>query len=195
MLPKFMKDKQLILVTGPARSGKSEWAEHLAHLSQKKVIYLATSQVDSSDIEWQQRIEKHRDRRPSDWQTEEVTINLSKRISLADKSECLLVDSLGTWIANLLAQDEEIWEKTVQSFLLSLQTTDADIILVGEETGWGVVPGYPSGRLFRDRVGGLVRQVGQFATSVYLITGGHVLNLTTLGVPLAIAIGPESQKQ
>ena len=60
----------------------------------------------------------------------------------------------------------------------------ADVILVGEETGWGVVPAYPAGRLFRDRLGTLVRQIGAIADNVYLVTGGYALELSVLGTPL-----------
>ncbi|MDJ0543753.1 MAG: bifunctional adenosylcobinamide kinase/adenosylcobinamide-phosphate guanylyltransferase, partial [Microcystis sp. M53601_WE4] len=49
-------DKKIILVTGAARSGKSEWAEYLAKISQKPVIYIATSSVDEKDQEWCDRI-------------------------------------------------------------------------------------------------------------------------------------------
>ena len=69
---------KLILVTGPARSGKSEWAESLASNSRKKIIYVATSQINTSDLEWQTRIEKHKNRRPSDWITLEIPIKLSE---------------------------------------------------------------------------------------------------------------------
>jgi adenosylcobinamide kinase/adenosylcobinamide-phosphate guanylyltransferase len=56
---------------------------------------------------------------------------------------------------------------------------------VGEETGWGVVPAYPLGRTFRDRLGGLIRRLGSVADTVYLVTGGHALNLSQLGVPFS----------
>jgi adenosylcobinamide kinase / adenosylcobinamide-phosphate guanylyltransferase len=46
------------------------------------------------------------------------------------------------------------------------------------------VPAYSSGRLFRDRLGQLVRRLGAIANPVYLIVGGHVLNLSLLGSPL-----------
>ncbi|MDF5732012.1 MAG: bifunctional adenosylcobinamide kinase/adenosylcobinamide-phosphate guanylyltransferase, partial [Rhizonema sp. PD38] len=58
---------QVILVTGPARSGKSEWAETLAVRSQKSVIYVATATLDPTDTEWQQRIQQHQQRRSQDW--------------------------------------------------------------------------------------------------------------------------------
>jgi adenosylcobinamide kinase/adenosylcobinamide-phosphate guanylyltransferase len=95
-----------------------------------------------------------------------------------------LVDSLGTWVANLLDQDSAVWERTLQELLESLAQTAGSVIFVAEETGWGVVPAYPIGRVFRDRLGQLVRQLGIIANPVYLVTGGHVLNLSALGSPL-----------
>ncbi|PSB27782.1 bifunctional adenosylcobinamide kinase/adenosylcobinamide-phosphate guanylyltransferase [Stenomitos frigidus] len=180
----MVSEHQLILVTGPARSGKSEWAETLAKRSGKSVLYVATAQIDTSDREWQQRIEQHQQRRPSTWQTLTVPIALAETIQTAPSNSCLLVDSLGTWLANLLEQDEATWSKTLHNLLESLQHATSDIIFVAEETGWGVVPAYPVGRLFRDRLGMLTRQIGAIAQPVYLVTGGHVLNLSTLGVPL-----------
>lgn len=175
---------KVILVTGPARSGKSEWAETLAMQTGKSVIYVATAQVDPADSEWLFRIEQHRCRRPAKWVTLEVPLQLVETIRFAPKASCLLVDSLGTWVANLLEQDNTNWEGTVQNLLLSLEQVAGDVILVAEETGWGVVPAYPIGRTFRDRLGSLVRRLGAIAHPVYLVTGGHVLNLSHLGSPL-----------
>ena len=179
--------KKLILVTGPARSGKSEWAEYLAISSHKQVIYIATSQVNSKDLEWQTRIKQHQNRRPPDWTTLEIPVKLSETLTTyADKDCCILVDSLGTWLANILDQDEQAWNKTIVTLIEALLKASGDVILVGEETGWGVVPSFPVGRLFRDRLGHLIRRVGVISQSVYLVTGGHVLNLSALGTPLNI---------
>lgn len=178
--------KQLILVTGPARSGKSEWAETLAVESQKSIIYIATARVDPKDPEWQDRIEKHKKRRPRDWNIQEVPVELSEAIAThSHEDSCLLIDSLGTWVANLLETNEAGWQKQQQVLLESLSQAKGDAILVGEETGWGVVPAFPAGRLFRDRLGSLVRKVGAIANPVYLVAGGHVLNLSALGSPLS----------
>ena len=152
--------------------------------SGKSVIYVATAQVDRTDSEWLQRIEQHRCRRPQDWLTLEVPFTLGEAIKTASLGNCLLVDSLGTWVANLLEQDDPSWEETAQNLLLSLNQVAGEVILVAEETGWGVVPAYSSGRTFRDRLGNLVRRLGAIAAPVYLVTGGHALNLSTLGSPL-----------
>ncbi len=172
---------KVILVTGPARSGKSEWAETLAMQSGKQVVYVATATQNSADEEWNQRIEQHQKRRIEDWVTLEVPMELSATLAEAKANSCLLIDSLGTWVANLLFQEDAIWENTQAEFLETVELVAADMIFVAEEVGWGVVPAYPVGRTFRDRLGSLVRQLGTICEAVYLVTGGHVLNLSVLG--------------
>jgi adenosylcobinamide kinase/adenosylcobinamide-phosphate guanylyltransferase len=174
-------DRAIILVTGAARSGKSEWAETLVGRAGKPVIYIATSRIDDGDKEWSDRIERHRLRRPEHWQSREIPTGLERFIESYRSPACLLVDSLGTWVANELETDGERWEQTVRDFLVALENSPAEIVLVAEETGWGVVPAYPIGRLFRDRLGDLTRRVGAIASSVYLVAGGHALDLTKLG--------------
>jgi len=174
----------ITLVTGPCRSGKSEWAEELATQSGRAVIYVATAQTDPDDLEWQNRIALHQQRRPAHWKTLAIPVEVAVTIRSTEASECLLVDSLGTWLANCLEQDEAVWQQTVENFLASLEQASGSIILVAEETGWGVVPAYPMGRLFRDRLGHLTRQVGAIAQTVYLVTAGYALDLTRLGTPL-----------
>ncbi|WP_293068854.1 MULTISPECIES: bifunctional adenosylcobinamide kinase/adenosylcobinamide-phosphate guanylyltransferase [unclassified Moorena] len=175
----------LILVTGPSRSGKSEWAETLAMQTGKSVIYVATATTNPDDPEWLARIEKHQQRRPSSWTTLLVPLDLAGTITnYSDINHCLLVDSLGTWVANCLEQNDTIWHQTLQSLWNSLSKVKGSVIFVAEEAGWGVVPAYPMGRAFRDRLGNVVRHLGHLANPVYLVTGGHVLNLSTLGQPL-----------
>ncbi|BAY22556.1 cobalamin biosynthesis enzyme [Calothrix sp. NIES-2100] len=180
---------KVILVTGPARSGKSEWAETLAKQSAKAVVYVATASEDPTDEEWQKRIQAHQKRRPQDWLTLCVPRELSATLAAAKPNTCLLVDSLGTWVANLLEEDEISWENTIAELLETVQLVAADMVFVAEEAGWGVVPAYPIGRQFRDRLGSLARQLGFICDTVYLVTGGHVLNLSVLGSPLPPAGG------
>ncbi len=178
-------EKKIILVMGPTSSGKSEFAETLAVKSDQAVVYIATAKVDENDREWQARIIKHQQRRPANWRTVTAALNLSSYLDQGIVGECFLIDSLGTWVANFLDLESELWQQKSDRFLESLKSTKAEVILVGEETGWGVVPAYPLGRLFRDRLGYLSRQVGNLADITYLVTGGHVLNLSLLGEPLS----------
>ncbi len=180
--------RQLILVTGAARSGKSEWAELLASNSTKTVVYIATAiDPDVADPEWEARIRHHQQRRPATWRTLVASIDLVKTIESTSATDCLLIDSLGAWVANLLDRSDAQWQDRSQELLTCLATIPATTIVVAEETGWGVVPAYLSGRLFRDRLGMLSRQIGAIADAVYLIAGGHALNLSQLGTKLPTA--------
>jgi adenosylcobinamide kinase / adenosylcobinamide-phosphate guanylyltransferase len=174
----------VIVVTGPARSGKSEWAERFAAESGRSVIYVATAQTDANDAEWQARIRHHQQRRPADWQTHWVPLHLAEELRSGRSETCYLVDSLGTWLANLLEQDDAQWQGSVTALLDSLQQSQSLIIFVAEETGWGVVPAYPIGRQFRDRLGNLVRQLSTVSDGLYLVVAGYALDLHHLGVGL-----------
>jgi len=174
----------VILITGPSRSGKSEWAELLAAQSGKAVTYVATACIDPSDAEWQERIVRHQQRRPPTWKTLSGSTSLISIIQHATADQCMLIDSLGTWLANRLDQTDEEWTHNLFAIIHALSHAEGLIILVAEETGWGVVPAYPSGRKFRDRLGELTRQIGAIATCVYLVTGGYALNVSKLGTRL-----------
>ena len=174
--------KRIILVTGPTRSGKSEWAEWLALQSQQQVVYVATSRRDPTDLEWQARIEHHCQRRPEDWQTLEVPVELAAALKTSQTGDCWLVDSLGTWLANCLDQSEATWFETVENLLAAIAACPSTLIFVAEETGWGVVPAYPMGRTFRDRLGTLTRQIGVIADATYLVVAGRAVDLNTVGV-------------
>lgn len=174
----------IILVTGAANSGKSEWAEYLASQSDKGVIYIATAQKNKDDVEWQRKIQLHQERRPKNWITWEIPHNLSSAISKTSPDSCVLVDSLGTWVANYLHQNDDDWQKEVDLLLTNCQKCVNEIILVGEETGWGVVPVHSSGRAFRSRLGHLIRLVGEIAHQVYLVVGGYAVDVSKIGVNL-----------
>ena len=180
-----MSDKPKVLVTGASSSGKSEFAEALAARTEKPVIYIATARVDPNDRQWQAKIRQHQQRRPSSWKTVTAETELELYIERASELECLLIDSLGTWVANFLELDRVEWQQKCDRLLSSLQASRAEIILVGEETGWGIVPAYASGRLFRDRLGNLSRKIANAVDVTYLVAGGHILNLSLLGEPLS----------
>ena len=172
------------LVCGPSGSGKSRWAEHLASSAPGAVVYLATGPDLLEDADWQQRLERHRRRRPPSWLTREVQGDLSQALDQLLPHQLGLVDSLGTWVAAHLERDSASWLALQQELLIALQTCRAEVVLVGEEVSWGVVPATALGCRFRDRLSELNRQVSQLSSAHWLVVQGRALDLKALGVPV-----------
>lgn len=171
------------LVSGPARSGKSAWAEQLARASELSVDYLATGPLRPDDASWQQRLLRHRQRRPAAWVTEEIGADLPQaldRHSQADR--LLLVDSLGTWLVHHLDLAPAAWCCEQERLRRALESCRAAVVLVSEEVGWGVVPPTAIGGLFRDRLGELMESIEPLCSRSWLVIRGRALDLSQLGI-------------
>ena len=175
--PKGARVGRLTLVSGPASSGKSLWAETLADRSGRPVRYLATGPQRPDDRDWQQRLERHRRRRPSHWSTHEVGLELVQGITAAPEQSLLLVDSLGTWVANGLELESRSWSRLCDGLLHALQATTVPVIVVSEETGWGVVPSTAVGGRFRQRLGELMQQLMPSCDCAWLVLHGRAIDL------------------
>jgi len=74
------------------------------------------------------------------------------------------------------ALEEEVYSQ-VDRFLELAQQERYTAIFVANEVGWGIVPEYYLGRLFRDIAGRVNQQVAARATLVYLVVAGIPLKL------------------
>lgn len=171
------------LVLGPARSGKSRWAEHLAAGSGLEVVYVATGPTLPDDADWQRRLDRHRSRRPPAWSTLEAGHpgDLCRELKALEHHQLALVDSLGSWVAAGLELDHAAWHGLCDELLDGVQALRCAVILVSEQTGWGVVPATAIGGLFRDRLGTIERRLVERAPLSWLVVAGRAINLTALG--------------
>jgi len=97
----------LTLITGGAKSGKSGFAEKLALDSGKPVYYFATMPHIAGDAEQEERIRKHRLRRPIEWHTFEVEREIDLAIEqLPTGDGVCIVDCVSLYVANLFFQFE-----------------------------------------------------------------------------------------
>jgi adenosylcobinamide kinase / adenosylcobinamide-phosphate guanylyltransferase len=174
----------LTLVLGPARSGKSRWAEHLATLSGKGVVYVATGWAADGDPAWEQRLAQHRQRRPPGWGCLEVAADLAPALAPLQADQVALIDSLGSWVAHGLSLADDDWADACQALLQAIQGCRADLVFVSEQTGWGVVPPTAIGGLFRDRLGVVEQRLVALAHTSWLVVAGRAVNLTALGHPV-----------
>ena len=171
------------LVLGPARSGKSRWAEHLAMQSGLPVTYLATGpRPTADDATWLARVEAHAARRPPHWNVLEVDSALAGALDFLSPPGFALVDSLGTWVAAGLELDASAWHLRCTTLVQSLSRCKVPVLLVSEQTGWGVVPATAIGGLFRDRLGALEQQLAPLSVAIWLVVAGRALNLSNLGL-------------
>ncbi len=183
----------LIFVTGPVRSGKSRFAERLAIDAGGDVLYVATARADPNDAEWSARIAHHAARRPRDWRIIETaaspSIELAELFGTATTTQTLVVDSLGTWLADRMstrfergsereATDEDALDAEIDAVVAAALATRARAIVVGEEVGWGLVPPYRSGRVFRDVLGRAQQRLATRADAAYLVVAGRALDLS-----------------
>ena len=159
----------ITLVLGGARSGKSAVAEALARRSGSVVTYVATGDA-GNDGDFRARIAEHQRRRPAEW----VTIECGRDLvgALAGLDGTVLVDSLGTWIAQW--PEFEI-DTTV--LLDGVRRCSGHVVVVSDEVGMGVHPSSDVGRAFRDALGSLNQAVANVADSVLLVVAGQVVTL------------------
>ena len=175
--------RQLILVSGPSRGGKSRWAEYLLKESEC-VTYLATSARRPDDADWQKRLTLHQERRPEHWMLLECEAELSAGLVAMDPESDVLIDSLGGFVAWHLDATDEQWEVLVEALLLALSNLKRLCIVVIEETGWGVVPPTAIGGLFRDRLGALAQRLDRQATRSWLVLQGRAVDLHAFSEPV-----------
>jgi adenosylcobinamide kinase/adenosylcobinamide-phosphate guanylyltransferase len=173
----------LTLLTGPVRSGKSTFALILARESGREPVYVATAAMDPGDPEMTERVARHRAERGGmrTLETNETTgPTLADTLGGLGRGDVAVVDSLGTWLGSYVAAGEAL-DAPVAGLLAALGTTTADVILVAEETGWGVVPPYPQGRIFRDALGRLTATIAGRAERVELVVAGYAVDLRAAG--------------
>ncbi len=156
----------ITLVLGGVRSGKSEVAESLA--GPEPGTYLATGVVAPGDNDFAGRVARHRARRPASWATVEEPYAVPE--VLARLEGVVLLDALGTWIANDLEAD-------IDALVKALVHRPGDTIVVSEEVGLGVHPVTEIGRLFADRLGEANRRVAEVADRCLLVVAGRMLDL------------------
>lgn len=167
----------LQLILGGARSGKSRLAEKLAMQSTLAVTYIATS--EPLDGEMSERVQMHRQRRPSEWALIEEPLALARVLRENARPErCLLVDCLTLWMTNLLMLDNpQRLADERQALLECLVELSGEIILVSNETGMGVVPMGELTRRYVDESGWLHQAIAERCQRVVLTVAGLPLTL------------------
>ena len=125
----------LILVTGGAASGKSEYAEKLAlGIHGSKLLYVAAMCPDPDDRESCLRIEKHRRRRAGTaFETVELPYGIDRLLEIVHEGDTVLLEDLSNLLANEMFTPGRpaFCEELITAPLLRLHEEGAAVIAVG----------------------------------------------------------------
>jgi len=170
---------RLTLVIGGARSGKSAFAERLITASGRPRRYIATA--EAWDDEMRDRIARHQRDRGSDWTTVEAPLDLPAALAAARPDEAVLIDCATLWLTNHLLAEHDLAEHDLaaetEALTTALATCPAPVVMVSNETGWGIVPENALARRFRDEQGRLNQRLAQMADLVVTVIAGLPLAL------------------
>jgi len=189
---------RIYFLLGGARSGKSEYSENLASSLSEKVAYIATAEI--IDEEMKKRIEIHKSRRPSGWQTFEFK---ESNISIDDfnpvmesiingKNQVILIDCATNLLFRIIykyrvedleiidnvferkieGEVQEFFELFLSQLIKARDEQNLNIIIVSNEVGLGLVPPYPFGRVFRDLLGLVNKKIASVSDEVYFFVAG-----------------------
>jgi len=167
-----------ILITGGARSGKSEFAENYAKSLGENVLYIATS--IPFDDEMKDRVDKHKKRRPSTWKT----LEKYKSFTPIDvQYDAVLLDCATIMSTNIMFDYRQNWEDSLQEDIdkieeiilnefKNLLNSFENLIIVTNEVGLGIVPDNKTSRIFRDIAGIVNKYIASVSDEVYLTVCG-----------------------
>ncbi|NLY20308.1 MAG: bifunctional adenosylcobinamide kinase/adenosylcobinamide-phosphate guanylyltransferase [Tissierellia bacterium] len=176
----------ITLVTGGARSGKSNFAESLLE-NRDDVVYIATSIV--ADKEMEERVKHHKDNRPSIWRTFEGYTDLDSAVG---SEEYYLLECLTVMTSNIMydyskdyeripdeiqKQIEDVTVSEIKKLLDRIKSEGKQLIIVTNEVGSSIVPLDHISRVYRDVVGRVNQRVAALSDSAYLVVCGLEVKL------------------
>jgi adenosylcobinamide kinase / adenosylcobinamide-phosphate guanylyltransferase len=171
--------RQLTLVLGGARSGKSTYAQNIIEESRQPALFVATA--TAGDEEMANRIAAHRASRSAQWSTLEAPLQVGYAIKKAPHLPWVLVDCITLLASNVLmtcpepaveAQYQIKLEEEVEELIAAYHAHDGMWMIVSNEVGLGLVPPYALGRYYRDGLGWANQRLAQTADRVVFMVAG-----------------------
>ena len=167
--------KNVIVITGGQRSGKSSYAQKLALSLSSNPVYLTTYQM--WDEKHRTRIVRHQADRGPEWTNLEEEKFLSKH-NLAGR--VVLVDCVTLWATNFFFDnkaDVALSLSQLKTEFEKLTSQDATFIFVTNEIGLGGISADELQRKFTDLQGWFNQHIAGIAGKVILMTSGIPLVL------------------
>ena len=163
---------------GGTKSGKSVLAEEM-FVGVDDVVYVATAEIDTADLEFYGRIQGHQERRPATWSTWEGRSFSEISATIATEPHPILVDSLGSLTTSALMAGLSLGEfgALVGEFCIAVSHRVSPTVLVSEEVGLTVHPQSELGRRYVEFQGIFNQRVSQVVDACYLVVAHRTLTL------------------
>ena len=159
-------------VLGGSNSGKTKFSEKLSleisSLSGK--LYFVATGV-AFDKEMQVKIDLHKKNRSCSFSSIESPDLSTEIFANASKNDVILIDCISVFVSNVICM-EEFDETQIDNFKLAIKNSDANLVIVGQETSLGVIPDNKLSRDFLKKSGLLNQFVADIANEVYFVTAG-----------------------
>lgn len=162
------------LILGGAASGKSAYAEKICINSGKERVYWATSQI--FDEEMRSKVDRHIVQRGEGWTTIEEAFSAQSALKNVRADQICLMDCATMWLTNHLLAEHDLADKQTD-LLTQISNCAADLVIVSNETGMGIVPENALARRFREAQGRLNIALAEAADRVTLVSAGIPLTL------------------
>ena len=104
---------------------------------------------------------------------------MALRSALPPPAARVVIDCLTLWVANLLGRgrgDEEVIDEATKVATLAAERP-GQVIVVSNEVGYGIVPGDPVSRRYRDLLGRVNSVFAERAGDAFLVVAGRVIPL------------------
>lgn len=176
-----MADGKIVFIIGGSRSGKTAFAQRLVESWGGAHLYVATA--EARDDEMRRRIASHREERGVTWQTLEEPLDLAGALRGVEGVGGVLVDCLTLWTSNLMEEhgdDGQAIDSRVAELLAALKERRANVAIVTNEVGQGIVPLNELSRRFRDLAGTINRKVSLASDEAWLVVAGRALRLENI---------------
>ena len=176
----------IILVTGGARSGKSNFAESLCIKQNNRTAYIATS--IPFDDEMKNRVKKHQESRPQEWKTYEIYKDIYSIVEELDNNhDTVIMDCVTLMVNNLmftygievdkatsqeLNELEEYIKEQIKKLMEAIKKTNLYFVIVSNEVGMGIVPENKLSRIYADFVGRANQLIAKYSDEVYFVVSG-----------------------
>ena len=165
-----MNKKEVIIITGGQRSGKSGYAQKLALSLSTTPVYMATSRI--WDDEFRERVKRHQADRGLEWTNIEEEKHLSNH-SLHGR--VVVIDCVTLWCTNFFFDNDSHVDSSLTDLKAEfdrLITQEATLIFVTNEIGLGGISPDPIQRKFTDLQGWFNQYIAQKADKVVLMVSG-----------------------